>query len=280
MDDTGLPKKGDHSVGVAPQYASMLGKRANCQTLVSLTLARDEVSVPVGLRLFLHMPGEEAWLVGEWRRNSPRQTPRPLSKRKQPTTGWILLRPARQNAGVHVVDFVIALPNRRRRGGPIPRRNELSGQRACSTGSTSRCGSLCFASLPKAFEMMTRKPATSCSACCPGLNAISGTATSTGRERRSAAYSVTRRAWRPITPTCANSSRRSANSAFVGATLNAFISKRFAKKQQMQSSRTGAHLLLPTRNQTLDGSLWPTFEKWYRGMANDNQGTADKRASA
>lgn len=39
IDDTGLPKKGDLSVGVAPQYASMLGKRANCQTLVSLTLA-------------------------------------------------------------------------------------------------------------------------------------------------------------------------------------------------------------------------------------------------
>lgn len=53
IDDTGLPKKGDHSVGVAPQYASMLGKRANCQTLVSVTLARDEVPVPVGLRLFL-----------------------------------------------------------------------------------------------------------------------------------------------------------------------------------------------------------------------------------
>lgn len=57
VDDTGLPKKGDHSVGVAPQYASMLGKRANCQTLVSLTLARDEVPVPVGLRLFL----PESW---------------------------------------------------------------------------------------------------------------------------------------------------------------------------------------------------------------------------
>lgn len=57
IDDTGLPKKGDHSVGVAPQYASMLGKRANCQTLVSLTLARDEVPVPVGLRLFL----PESW---------------------------------------------------------------------------------------------------------------------------------------------------------------------------------------------------------------------------
>ncbi|OKP64428.1 hypothetical protein BTE77_34830 [Ensifer adhaerens] len=57
IDDTGLPKKADHSVGVAPQYASMLGKRANCQTLVSLTLARDEVPVPVGLRLFL----PESW---------------------------------------------------------------------------------------------------------------------------------------------------------------------------------------------------------------------------
>lgn len=57
IDDTGLAKKGDHSVGVAPQYASMLGKRANCQTLVSLTLARDEVPVPVGLRLFL----PESW---------------------------------------------------------------------------------------------------------------------------------------------------------------------------------------------------------------------------
>ena len=44
VDDTALAKKGSHSVGVAPQYASALGKTANCQTLVSLTLARDEVS--------------------------------------------------------------------------------------------------------------------------------------------------------------------------------------------------------------------------------------------
>ncbi len=57
VDDTALPKKGSHSVGVAPQYASALGKTANCQTLVSLTLARDEVPVMIGLRLFL----PESW---------------------------------------------------------------------------------------------------------------------------------------------------------------------------------------------------------------------------
>ena len=57
IDDTAVPKKGKHSVGVAWQYASALGKNANCQTLVSLTLARDEVPVMVALRLFL----PESW---------------------------------------------------------------------------------------------------------------------------------------------------------------------------------------------------------------------------
>ncbi len=53
VDDTALPKKGELSVGVARQYCGQLGKRANCQSLVSLTLAQGEVPVPVGLRLFL-----------------------------------------------------------------------------------------------------------------------------------------------------------------------------------------------------------------------------------
>jgi SRSO17 transposase len=57
VDDTALPKKGERSVGVAPQYASALGKNANCQTLVSLTLASGEVPVMAGLRLFL----PESW---------------------------------------------------------------------------------------------------------------------------------------------------------------------------------------------------------------------------
>jgi SRSO17 transposase len=57
IDDTALPKKGRSSVGVAPQYAGALGKNANCQTLVSLTLAQREVPVMVGLRLYL----PESW---------------------------------------------------------------------------------------------------------------------------------------------------------------------------------------------------------------------------
>jgi len=70
------------------------------------------------------------------------------------------------------------------------------------------------------------------------------------------------------------------SSAFVEATVNAVVSKRFAKKQQMQWSRTGAHLLLQTRTQTLDGSLRSTFENWYPGMANDNHRKLGNRAAA
>src|SRR5829696_9726852 len=53
VDDTALVKQGRHSVGVKRQYCGQLGKRANCQSLVSLTLARAELPVCVGLRLFL-----------------------------------------------------------------------------------------------------------------------------------------------------------------------------------------------------------------------------------
>jgi SRSO17 transposase len=50
IDDTALPKK----VGVAPKYATVLGKNANCQTRVSVTLAwGGEVPAMLGLRLYL-----------------------------------------------------------------------------------------------------------------------------------------------------------------------------------------------------------------------------------
>ncbi|MBU6187953.1 MAG: transposase [Betaproteobacteria bacterium] len=67
IDDTALPKKGRSLVGVAPQYASALGKNANCQMLVSLTLASSELPVMVGLRLFLRKtvcpPRHVRWLA-------------------------------------------------------------------------------------------------------------------------------------------------------------------------------------------------------------------------
>lgn len=74
VDDTALPKKGAHSVGVAHQYCGALGKQANCQCLVSLTLADDEVPLPIVLKLYL----PESWAKDEARRaraGVPEQVP-------------------------------------------------------------------------------------------------------------------------------------------------------------------------------------------------------------
>jgi SRSO17 transposase len=53
IDDTGFPKKGRHSVGVARQYCGQLGKEDNCQVAVSLSLANAYASLPVAYRLYL-----------------------------------------------------------------------------------------------------------------------------------------------------------------------------------------------------------------------------------
>jgi SRSO17 transposase len=57
VDDTGLPKKGKLSVGVARQYCGQLGKRDNCQVAVTLSVATERASLPVAYRLYL----PEAW---------------------------------------------------------------------------------------------------------------------------------------------------------------------------------------------------------------------------
>jgi SRSO17 transposase len=57
IDDTGFPKKGTHSVGVARQYCGQLGKQDNCQVAVSLSVANDQASLPIAYRLYL----PEAW---------------------------------------------------------------------------------------------------------------------------------------------------------------------------------------------------------------------------
>ncbi len=64
VDDTGLPKKGRLSVGVARQYCGQLGKRDNCQVAVTLSVATEAASLPVAYRLYL----PEAWAADPARR--------------------------------------------------------------------------------------------------------------------------------------------------------------------------------------------------------------------
>jgi SRSO17 transposase len=64
IDDTGFPKKGRHSVGVARQYCGVLGKQDNCQVAVSISLASDQGSLPVAWRLYL----PEDWAADRERR--------------------------------------------------------------------------------------------------------------------------------------------------------------------------------------------------------------------
>jgi SRSO17 transposase len=57
IDDTGVPKKGIHSVGVARQYCGQLGKQDNCQVAVTLSVAAEHASLPIAHRLYL----TQAW---------------------------------------------------------------------------------------------------------------------------------------------------------------------------------------------------------------------------
>jgi SRSO17 transposase len=64
VDDTGIPKKGKHSVGVARQYCGELGKQDSCQVAVTLSVASDQASLPIAFRLYL----PEVWASDRARR--------------------------------------------------------------------------------------------------------------------------------------------------------------------------------------------------------------------
>src|SRR5467141_360043 len=64
IDDTSFPKQGKHSVGVHHQYCGQLGKQANCQVTVSLSIANHTASLPVAYQLYL----PEAWTKDRARR--------------------------------------------------------------------------------------------------------------------------------------------------------------------------------------------------------------------
>ncbi len=64
VDDTGFPKKGSHSVGVARQYCGQVGKQDNCRVAVSLSIATWSASLPIAFRLYL----PEVWTQEKKRR--------------------------------------------------------------------------------------------------------------------------------------------------------------------------------------------------------------------
>jgi len=64
VDDTGFPKKGKHSVGVARQYCGQLGKQDNCQCAVSVSVATSHASLPVVYRLYV----PQEWVADRARR--------------------------------------------------------------------------------------------------------------------------------------------------------------------------------------------------------------------
>ena len=94
VDDTGFPKKGRHSVGVARQYCGQLGKQDNCQIAVSLSVANDYASLPVAWRLYL----PEAW-ANDTARRSKAGVPEDVVFRSKPEIALDQIRSA-LSAGV------------------------------------------------------------------------------------------------------------------------------------------------------------------------------------
>jgi SRSO17 transposase len=107
FDDTGLPKKGTASVGVAPQYSGALGKVGNCQVVVSAEfLAADPASSkpfhwPVSAHLFV----PESWIQDVPRRKQAR-IPQEIKPQTRPEIALGLLDRARQ-WGIPIQEVVV-----------------------------------------------------------------------------------------------------------------------------------------------------------------------------
>ena len=96
VDDTGFPKKGEHSVGVARQYCGQLGKQDNCQVAVSLSLSSERGSVPMDWRLYL----PEQW-AKDRRRRKKAGVPEELKFQTKPQIALEQIRAAKA-AGVPI----------------------------------------------------------------------------------------------------------------------------------------------------------------------------------
>jgi SRSO17 transposase len=96
IDDTAFPKQGRHSVGVQHQYCGQLGKQANCQVAVSLSIANHHASLPIAYRLYL----PKDWAEDSARREKA-HVPAAVMFKTKPQIALEQLRAARQ-AGVPV----------------------------------------------------------------------------------------------------------------------------------------------------------------------------------
>ncbi|ABE36589.1 transposase DDE domain protein [Paraburkholderia xenovorans LB400] len=92
IDDTGFPKKGRHSVGVARQYCGQLGKQDNCQVAVSLSVATEAASLPVAYQLYL----PQEWTDDPTRRQQA-GVPDEIGFATKPQIAVTQLREARQS---------------------------------------------------------------------------------------------------------------------------------------------------------------------------------------
>jgi SRSO17 transposase len=89
VDDSGFPKKGRHSVGVSHQYCGQLGKPANCQVAVTLSLANHDASLPVAHALYV----PKSWAADERRRRQA-GVPEEIGFKTKPQIALELIRRA------------------------------------------------------------------------------------------------------------------------------------------------------------------------------------------
>jgi len=89
VDDTGFPKKGTHSVGVARQYCGQIGKQDNCQVAVSLSIATEHASLPIAWQLYL----PEIWAEDKERRKEA-GVPKEISFQTKPAIALEQIRKA------------------------------------------------------------------------------------------------------------------------------------------------------------------------------------------
>src|SRR5881396_3457016 len=114
IDDTGFPKHGKHSVGVQHQYCGQLGKEANCQVAVSLSIANHSASLPVAYRLYL----PKGWTKDKARRNKA-GVPQNISFKTKPEIALEQIRWACEAGlprGVALMDAAYGVDSRLRTG--------------------------------------------------------------------------------------------------------------------------------------------------------------------